>query len=120
MSYATAGAGGVAIMGSDKGVTVWRPQPPVGYAVLGDVLSAGEYHGRWKCALPGCPAGVVRYYSIACGSTRSPTSSSTDKHTLHALNCMSGLPGGSAAVWNTTEQQSRTHIGYAIHPWHAC
>lgn len=39
--YATAGAGGVDVIGSDKGVTVWRPQPPMGYALLGDVLSAG-------------------------------------------------------------------------------
>lgn len=44
--YATAGAGGVDVIGSDKGVTVWRPQPPIGYALLGDVLSAG----RLQCA----------------------------------------------------------------------
>lgn len=42
--YATAGAGGVDVIGSDKGVTVWRPQPPMGYALLGDVLSAGGWH----------------------------------------------------------------------------
>lgn len=40
--YATAGAGGVDVIGSDKGVTVWRPQPPMGYALMGDVLSAGR------------------------------------------------------------------------------
>ena len=40
-SYSAAGAGGVDCVASDKGVTVWRPQPPVGYAILGDVLSAG-------------------------------------------------------------------------------
>lgn len=40
--YATAGAGGVDVIGSDKGVTVWRPQPPMGYALVGDVLSAGR------------------------------------------------------------------------------
>jgi hypothetical protein len=45
LSYATAGAGGVDVVGSDKGVTVWRPQPPVGYAILGDVLSSGG----WRC-----------------------------------------------------------------------
>ena len=40
--YAMAGAGGVDVIGSDKGVTVWRPQPPMGYALMGDVLSAGN------------------------------------------------------------------------------
>lgn len=39
--YARAGAGGVDVLGSDKGVTLWRPQPPMGYAVCGDVLTAG-------------------------------------------------------------------------------
>jgi vacuolar protein sorting-associated protein 13A/C len=39
--YATAGAGGVDVIGSGKGLTVWRPQPPMGYALLGDVLAAG-------------------------------------------------------------------------------
>jgi vacuolar protein sorting-associated protein 13A/C len=43
--YATAGAGGVDVVGSDKGVTIWRPQPPMGYAIVGDVLSAGELSG---------------------------------------------------------------------------
>lgn len=44
--YATAGAGGVAVISSDKGVTVWRPQPPVGYAIVGDVLAAGTSCGQ--------------------------------------------------------------------------
>lgn len=47
--YATAGAGGVDVIGSDKGVTVWRPQPPMGYALLGDVLAAGRH--RLVCVL---------------------------------------------------------------------
>lgn len=44
-TYSAAGAGGVDLLGCDKGVTVWRPQPPTGYAIVGDVLSAGEYCG---------------------------------------------------------------------------
>lgn len=40
--WPTAGAGGVDVMAAAKGVTVWRPQPPMGYAILGDVLTAGE------------------------------------------------------------------------------
>lgn len=50
--YATAGAGGVDVIGSDKGVTVWRPQPPMGYALLGDVLAAGRH--RLVCLCWGC------------------------------------------------------------------
>lgn len=51
-SYAAAGAGGVDLLGSDKGVTAWRPQPPTGYAIVGDVLSAGGLlEHAW---LPGC------------------------------------------------------------------
>jgi hypothetical protein len=52
-SYATAGAGGVDVVGSDKGVTLWRPQPPVGYAILGDVLSSGGGGKEDEC-LPSC------------------------------------------------------------------
>ena len=40
--YSTAGAGGVDVMGSDKGITFWRPQVPMGYASVGDVLTAGR------------------------------------------------------------------------------
>ena len=39
--FATAGAGGVDVMSGAKGVTLWRPKPPLGYVITGDVLTAG-------------------------------------------------------------------------------
>jgi hypothetical protein len=56
LSYATAGAGGVDVVGSDKGVTVWRPQPPVGYAILGDVLSSGGHAAQTIVQPQACQA----------------------------------------------------------------
>lgn len=41
--YPTAGAGGVDVMSSEKGVTVWRPQAPMGYGIVGDVITAGRH-----------------------------------------------------------------------------
>jgi hypothetical protein len=41
--YPTAGAGGVDVMSGDKGVTVWRPQPPMGYAIAGHIITAGVW-----------------------------------------------------------------------------
>ncbi len=35
------GVGGVDAMAGERGVTVWRPQPPLGYTRLGDVLAQG-------------------------------------------------------------------------------
>lgn len=40
--YATAGAGGVDFMASERGVTVWCPQAPHGYGITGHVLAAGN------------------------------------------------------------------------------
>lgn len=57
--YATAGAGGVAVIGSDKGITVWRPQPPVGYAAVGDVLAPGVgFVPRVASLVPAMPSSV--------------------------------------------------------------
>lgn len=63
--YATAGAGGVDVIGSDKGVTVWRPQPPMGYALLGDVLAAGT--SPWGVA-PASKQGTYKYRRAHCGA----------------------------------------------------
>jgi vacuolar protein sorting-associated protein 13A/C len=51
--YPTAGAGGVDVMSGDKGVTVWRPQPPMGYAITGHIITAGGWRGgcrQWGAA----------------------------------------------------------------------
>jgi vacuolar protein sorting-associated protein 13A/C len=65
-SYATAGAGGVDVVGSDKGVTLWRPQPPVGYAILGDVLSSGGWVQRMPPKM-GCLTAIVAFRLASCG-----------------------------------------------------
>jgi len=44
--FATAGAGGVDLMAGERGVTVWRPQPPMGYGILGHVLASGAQRNR--------------------------------------------------------------------------
>lgn len=30
------------VLGGERGVTIWRPQPPLGYAILGDCITAGS------------------------------------------------------------------------------
>jgi len=45
--YATAGAGGVDTMSAEKGVSIWRPQPPTGYAIVGDVITSGGLSSVW-------------------------------------------------------------------------
>lgn len=77
--YATAGAGGVDGMAADRGVTVWCPQPPNGYAITGHVLAAGMalacvggyfcdtlptscilWYVCVMCAFPAAPPGTYR------------------------------------------------------------
>lgn len=30
------------VLGNDQGLTFWRPQPPLGYAITGDCAVAGD------------------------------------------------------------------------------
>lgn len=43
---AAAGAAGAVVithvLGEDRGLTFWRPQPPLGYAIVGDCAVAGS------------------------------------------------------------------------------
>jgi hypothetical protein len=48
--FPTAGAGGVDVMSGAKGVTLWRPKPPLGYAITGDVLTAGGEGTQDMCS----------------------------------------------------------------------
>lgn len=51
------GVGGVDAMAGERGVTVWRPQAPLGYARLGDVLAQGA--GCFACVEGNTWHGVV-------------------------------------------------------------
>lgn len=43
------------VLGSERGVTFWRPQAPIGYAVLGDCITAGSTQPTFQVALlPAC------------------------------------------------------------------
>ena len=41
-AHAAASSCDVHVLGSERGVTFWRPQAPIGYAVLGDCITAGS------------------------------------------------------------------------------
>lgn len=39
------------VLGSERGVTFWRPQAPIGYAVLGDCITAGSTQPTFQVGL---------------------------------------------------------------------
>jgi vacuolar protein sorting-associated protein 13A/C len=87
-----AGAGGVAVIGSDKGVTVWRPQPPMGYALVGDVLSAGHGQPDHQVTAIAISSGLVTF---PLGFTRVWESPGGARHAAGrcgavAVHCMPG------------------------------
>ncbi len=41
-AHAAASSCDAHVLGSERGVTFWRPQAPIGYAVLGDCITAGS------------------------------------------------------------------------------
>ena len=40
-TYAAAASCDAHVLGSERGVTFWKPQAPTGYAILGDCITAG-------------------------------------------------------------------------------
>ena len=40
------------LVGSDAGVTFWRPQPPIGYGVLGDCATSGDAQPTFQARQP--------------------------------------------------------------------
>ncbi|KIY91741.1 hypothetical protein MNEG_16223, partial [Monoraphidium neglectum] len=59
--FATAGAGGVDTMSSEKGVSIWRPQAPTGYAIAGDIVTPGVAHPNHQVVAIAINSGFVRY-----------------------------------------------------------
>ena len=41
------------VLGSDRGITVWRPQAPIGYAILGDCITDGGSQPTFQVCI--CP-----------------------------------------------------------------
>ena len=64
------------VLAGSRGLTFWRPQPPVGYAVLGDCVTAGTAH---QPAFQVCP---VEPQLLVSTCTQHPI---TDRNTLEPL-----------------------------------
>ena len=50
-AHAAASSCDAHVLGSDRGVTFWRPQAPNGYAVLGDCITAGSTQPTFQVCL---------------------------------------------------------------------
>eukprot|EP00798_Chlamydomonas_sp_ICE-L_P025166 gene25166-10797_t len=59
--YATLGQGGVESMAEFRGVTLWRPQPPSGYIILGDMPVAGSNQPTHQVVTVAINSGLVAY-----------------------------------------------------------
>ena len=52
-AYATAAASScdAHVLGSERGVTFWRPQAPIGYAILGDCITPGSAQPTFQVSI---------------------------------------------------------------------
>jgi len=46
------------LIGADQGLTVWRPQAPTGYAILGDCITLGDTQPTFQVSVCEC-GGIV-------------------------------------------------------------
>ena len=49
-AHAAASSCDAHVLGSERGVTFWRPQAPIGYAILGDCITAGSTQPTFQVA----------------------------------------------------------------------
>ena len=59
------------VLGSERGVTFWRPQAPIGYATLGDCITAGSTQPTFQV---GFAFATTTNYAVCSSSEDSVTS----------------------------------------------